>query len=69
MVKNLPVNAGDLRYLNSVPGLGRSPGEGHGNLLLVFLSGDSHGERNLVGYTPWGSKELDMSEATWHACT
>ena len=30
MVKNLPVNAGDLRDLASVPGLGRSPGEGDG---------------------------------------
>ena len=30
MVKNLPVNAGDLRDMASVPGLGRSPGEGDG---------------------------------------
>ena len=30
MVKNLACNAGDL---GSIPGLGRSPGEGHGNLL------------------------------------
>ena len=33
MVKNLPVNAGDSRDLSSFPGLGRSPGEGKGNLL------------------------------------
>ena len=31
MVKNSPASAGDLRYAGSVPGLGRSPGEGHGN--------------------------------------
>ena len=31
VVKNSPASAGDLRYAGSVPGLGRSPGEGHGN--------------------------------------
>ena len=33
MVKNTPVNAGDTRDMDSVPGLRRSPGEGHGNPL------------------------------------
>ena len=33
VVKNLPVNAGDIRDTGSVPGLGRSPGEGNGYLL------------------------------------
>ena len=33
MVKNLPVNAGDIRDMGSIPGLGRSPGEGYGNPL------------------------------------
>ena len=33
VVKNLPVNAGDLRAMGSIPGLGRSPGEGNGNPL------------------------------------
>ena len=33
VVKNLPANAGDMRDLGSVPGLGRSPGRGHGNPL------------------------------------
>ena len=28
----------------------------------VFLPGKSHGWRNLVGYSPWGRKELDMTE-------
>ena len=28
----------------------------------VFLSGESHGQRNLVGYSPWGHKESDMTE-------
>ena len=33
MVKNLPANAGDVWNRGSISGLGRSPGEGHGNLL------------------------------------
>ena len=33
VVKNLPANAGDLRDVGSSPGLGRSPGGGHGNPL------------------------------------
>ena len=33
MVKNLPANAGDTRDAGLIPGLGRSPGGGHGNPL------------------------------------
>ena len=33
VVKNLPATAGDIRDVGSVPGLGRSPGEGHVNPL------------------------------------
>ena len=33
VVKNPPANAGDIRDVGSIPGLGRSPGEGHGNPL------------------------------------
>ena len=33
MVKNLPANARDIRDAGSIPGLGRSPGGGHGNPL------------------------------------
>ena len=33
VVKNLPTNSGDIRDEDSVPGLGRSPGEGNGNTL------------------------------------
>ena len=45
----------------SIPGLGRSPGEGNG-LTLVFLPGEFNGERRLEGYSPWGHKELDTTE-------
>ena len=33
VVKNLPSNAGDSRDVGLIPGLGRSPGAGHGNPL------------------------------------
>jgi len=33
----------------------------------VFLPGQSHGQRSLVGYSPWGHKESDMNEETKHA--
>ena len=33
MRKNLPANAGDIKDAGSIPGLGRSPGGGHGNPL------------------------------------
>ena len=36
VVKNPPDNAGDLRDAGSIPGLGRSPGGGHGNPLSVL---------------------------------
>ena len=32
----------------------------------VFLPGKSHGQRSLAGYSPWGHKELDMTEVTQH---
>ena len=36
VVKNLPSNAGDMRDVGLIPGLGRSPGGGHGNPLQYF---------------------------------
>ena len=30
----------------------------------VFLPGESHGQRSLVGYSPWGHKESDTTEVT-----
>ena len=57
VVKNSPANAGDIRDMGSIPGSGRSPGEGNGN--PVFLPGESHGLRSLVDYSPQGRKESD----------
>ena len=42
----------------SIPGSERSPGEG----TPVLLPGEFHGQRSLVDYSPWGSKESDTTE-------
>jgi len=55
---SLAANAGDR---DSIPGSGRSPGVGNGSPLQLFLPGESHRQRSLVGYGPWGYKELDMT--------
>ena len=58
VVKNLPANAGDRRDTGSIPGSGRSPGEG------LFLPGESHGQRSLTSYSTLHRIESDMTEAT-----
>ena len=52
-------NVGDL---GPIPGLGRSPGGGHDNPFQYTCLENPHGQRSLVGYSPWGHKELDMTE-------
>ena len=52
-------NTGDP---GSIPGLGRSSGEGNGNPLQYSCLEKSHGWRSLVGYSPWDHKESDMTE-------
>ena len=48
MVKNTPDNAGDIRDMSSVPGLGRSSGGGYGNPLQYSYLENPHGQRSLV---------------------
>ena len=43
MVKNLPVNAGDVRDAGSIPGSGRSPGGENGNTLQYSCLGNPTG--------------------------
>ena len=62
MVKNPPANAGEVKDVGSIPESGKSPGGGHGNPLQYSFLGNPHGQRSLVGYIPWGHKELDMPE-------
>jgi len=47
------------RDLGLIPGLGRSPGRGHGNPLQYSCLENPHRQRRLVGYSPWGHKESD----------
>ena len=54
MVKNSPARAEDGRDMGSIPGLERSPEGGNGNPF--------HGQRSLVGYSPWGRIESNRTE-------
>ena len=62
MVKSPPANAGNIRDMGLIPELGRSPGLRR-QPTPVFLPGESHGQRSLVGSSPWGHKKLYMTEA------
>ena len=58
VAKNLPANAGGVRDVGSVPwrrACQPTP---------VFMNGESHGQRSLLGYIPWVCKELDTTEVT-----
>ena len=59
--KESACSAGDL---GSIPGSRRSPGGRRGDPTPVLLPGESHGQRSLAGYSPWGYTELDTTEAT-----
>ena len=45
-----------------LPGLGRSPGGGHGSPLQYFCLENPHGQRSLADYSPWSHRELDTTE-------
>ena len=51
--------AGDVGV---APGSGRSPGGGQWQPTPVFLPKESHGQRSLVGCSPWGHTESDVTE-------
>ena len=61
VVKNPPENTADVREMGLIPVSGRCLGGGHANPLLP---GNSHGQRSLMGYSPLGGKESDMTEVT-----
>ena len=67
MVKNPPANAGDIRDAGLILGLGRYPGERHGNPLQYFAwripwTEDPGGLQSI-------GSQSDMIEATYQACT
>ena len=60
--KGSTCNAVDARGEGSIPGSRRFPGGGNGNLLQYSGLENPHGQRNLVGYSPWGCEESDTTE-------
>ena len=57
--EEITCNTGDL---HSTPGSGRTPGEGYGNPLQYSYLENSHEQRSLAGYSPWGLNESDTTE-------
>ena len=81
LVKNLPDNAGGVRDVDLIPGLGRSPGEGHDNPLqyyclenpldigaIVYSVAQSIGLHSLQGHDWKIAVHRDTTEAIQHAC-
>ena len=71
VVKNLPANAGikdikgkETERHGSDPWVGKILWRRAWQPAPVFLPGESHGLKSLMGYSPQGCKELDTTEAT-----
>ena len=69
MVKNPPAYTGDTRDMGLIPG-SESSLEGRAwQTTPVFLTGESHGQRNLADYSPWDRRESGTSEClSTHTC-
>ena len=57
-------NAEDLGL---IPGVRRIPQRMAWQPTTLFLPEEFHGQRSLAGYSPWGHKESDTTEATKHS--
>ena len=64
-VKNLPA-MGRHRDHSFNPWVRKIPWKRAWQLILLFLSGESHGQRSIAGYSPEGHKESDMAEGNEH---
>ena len=64
VLKNLPANAGNLKRCGFDLLVGKVPWKRMWQPSPVFLSGESLGQKRLVGHSPLGHKELDMTETT-----
>ena len=62
VVRNSPANAGDLKDEGFDPWVGTIPWRKKWKPTPAFLPGESHEQGNLVGYSPLGHKESDMTE-------
>ena len=61
VVKNPPASAGDTR---DDPWIGKIPWRSTWQPTQVFIPGEPHGQRSLVGHSPYGRTESDTAEAT-----
>ena len=68
MVKNPPASTGDIRDRGSIPGLGRSPGGGHGNP-LQYSCLENPTDRRAWRATVQRVAESDTTEVTQHIQT
>ena len=64
-VKNTPASAGN-KTLGFTSWVGKIPWRRGWQPSPIFLPGESHGQRSLVGYRPWGCRESEMTEMTEH---
>ena len=70
VVKNLPVSAGDLRW-GFDPWVRKISWRKNWQPTPVFLPGEPHGQRSLVGYSPWGLQRGRHDWSDWpqqHPC-
>ena len=58
MVKNMPANAGGHKRPEFDPWVGKNPWRRAQKPTPVFLRGESHGQRSLVGYSPWALQRV-----------
>ena len=69
VVKNIPANAVDAKRCKFDPWAGKILWRSVWQPTLTFLPGESHGQRSLVGHSPWGRKGLDTTEQLTHTHT
>ena len=62
--KELTCQCGRHKIHGFDPWVGKIPWKRGWQSTPVFFPGESHGQSNLAGYSPWGQRELDMTEAT-----
>ena len=66
-VKNWPA-VQETQETRFDPWVGNIPWRRAWQFTPIPLPGESHGQRNLAGYSPWGHRESDTTEVTEHAC-
>ena len=62
LVKNPPANARDTGNAGLIPLVEKIPWRRKWQPISVFLPAESHGQRSLAGYSPWGFKVLDTTK-------